>query len=442
MTELEIGAWLFVITFVVLFSGIPIAFGLTAVAIGFLAIFGDPGALQAVAKTFIGELSNFALLTLPMFVVLGAAIGMSRAGRDLYESLHRWLCRLPGGLVIANIFGCGLFSAMCGSSPATAAAIGKVGIPEMLKRGVPARLATGAIAAGGTLGILIPPSITFIIYGIVTHTSIARLFLAGVIPGLALILLFAVYAWFASRSGLKRAIAARQAPPPETYTLAEKLSGLLRTLPFLGIIVAVTVFMYGGFATPSEVAAIAAFLALVLVAVVYRSLRPKDLWAIMRDATRESSMILLIIAAAALYAYMMSYLYVTQSVADRMFGWQLSHWQLILVLNLFLLLAGFFMPAVSVILMSMPIMLPVLQQSEIDLVWFAVMLTINLEIGLIHPPLGLNLFVIRGVAPQVPLREVMWGSLPFVMIMLLFIVLLAIFPAIATWLPDLLMGPA
>ncbi|MBO9357033.1 TRAP transporter large permease subunit [Bordetella petrii] len=439
MTELQIGALLFVVTFAVLFSGIPIAFGLTAVSIAFLACFGEPGALEAVAKTFIGELSNFALLTLPMFVVLGAAIGMSRAGRDLYESLHRWLCRVPGGLVIANIVGCGLFSAMCGSSPATAAAIGKVGIPEMLKRGVPARLATGAIAAGGTLGILIPPSITFIVYGIVTHTSIARLFLAGVVPGLALVVVFAVYSWVASRAGLRRAGAG--ATMQETYTLAEKLSGLLRTLPFLAIIVAVTVFMYGGFATPSEVAAIAAFLALVLVAVVYRGLRLADLWAIMRDATRESSMILLIIAAAALYAYMMSYLYVTQSVADWMFGWQLSNWQLILVLNLFLLLAGFFMPAVSVILMSMPIMLPVLQQGQIDLVWFAVILTINLEIGLIHPPLGLNLFVIRGVAPDVPLREVMWGTLPFVVIMVLFIVLLTFFPGIATWLPDRLMGP-
>jgi C4-dicarboxylate transporter DctM subunit len=435
MSELQIGLLLFFITFAVLFSGVPIAFGLTAVAVSFLAIFGNAGALAAVPKTFIGELSSFALLTLPMFIVLGAAIGMSRAGKDIYESLHRWLHRVPGGLVIANIFACGLFSAMCGSSPATAAAIGKAGIPQMLARGVPARLATGAIAAGGSLGILIPPSITFIIYGIVTETSIGRLFLAGVVPGALLVLLFSLYSWMVSMR------AEDSTAQHEHFTLREKVSGLARTLPFLAIIIAVTVVMYGGFATPSEVAAIAAFLALILVTVIYRT-RVRDLWAIMRDATRESSMLLMIVAAAALYSYMMSYLYVTQSVAEWMFSWNLGLWQLILVLNLFLLMAGFFMPAVAIILMSMPFILPVLNQNHVDLVWFGVVLTINLEIGLIHPPVGLNLFVIRGIAPEVALRDVMWGVVPFVAIMMLFIVLLMVSPEIATWLPNHLMGPA
>ena len=435
MSELQIGMLLLVVTFAVLFSGIPIAFGLVGVAIGFLAAFGKAAGLSAVARTFFGELSSFALLTLPMFVVLGATIGLSRAGKDVYESLHRWLYRVPGGLVIANIFACGLFSAMCGSSPATAAAIGKVGIPEMLRRGVPPRLATGAIAAGGSLGILIPPSITFIIYGIATETSIGRLFLAGVVPGILLVLIFSIYAWVATvREPVKTVI-------QEHYTLKQKFSGLLRTIPFLGIIVAVTVFMYGGYATPSEVAALAALMALILVIVIYRTTTIAELWAIMRDATRESSMILMIVAAAALFSYMMSYLYITQSVADWMFSWSLQRWQLLLVLNLFLLLAGFFMPAVAVILMSMPFILPVLGPNDIDLVWFGVMLTINLEIGLIHPPVGLNLFVIRSIAPEVPLRDVMMGSLPFVVIMLLFIVLLTLFPEIATWLPNHVMGP-
>lgn len=435
MSELQIGMLLLVVTFAVLFSGIPIAFGLVGVAIGFLAAFGKAAGLSAVARTFIGELSSFALLTLPMFVVLGATIGLSRAGKDVYESLHRWLYRVPGGLVIANIFACGLFSAMCGSSPATAAAIGKVGIPEMLRRGVPPRLATGAIAAGGSLGILIPPSITFIIYGIATETSIGRLFLAGVVPGILLVLIFSIYAWVATvRAPVKTVI-------QEHYTLKQKFSGLLRTIPFLGIIVAVTVFMYGGYATPSEVAALAALMALILVIVIYRTTTIAELWAIMRDATRESSMILMIVAAAALFSYMMSYLYITQSVADWMFSWSLQRWQLLLVLNLFLLLAGFFMPAVAVILMSMPFILPVLGPNEIDLVWFGVMLTINLEIGLIHPPVGLNLFVIRSIAPEVPLRDVMMGSLPFVVIMLFFIVLLTLVPEIATWLPNHVMGP-
>jgi len=438
MSELQIGFVLFIVTFLVLFSGIPIGFGLVLISIVFLLVFGDAGALSSVSSIFIGELSSFALLTIPLFVLLGCTIGASRAGKDLYEALHRWLVRVPGGLVIANILGCGLFAAMCGSSPATAAAIGKIGIPEMIDRQVPPRLATGSIAAGGTLGILIPPSLTLIVYGIVTHTSIARLFLAGVVPGILLVVLFALYAWLSSVRFDRVRGAGRAAA--EHYTLGQKLRGSVRSLPFLAIIVAVTVFMYTGFATPSEVAAVAAFLALALVVFLYRTYRMRDVWPMMRDTVRESCMILMIVAGAAVYAYMMSYLYITQSLAEWVFGWGLSDWQLILLLNVFLLVAGFFLPPVSVILMSMPVILPVLTQSHIDLVWFSIVMTINLEIGLIHPPLGLNLFVIQGVAPQVALRDIMLGVLPFVAIMLAFIVVLAVFPGLATWLPDHLMG--
>lgn len=438
MTELQVGGLLFVVTFFVLFSGVPIAFGLVLISIGFLYFFGDEGGLSSIPNTFVGELSNFALLSIPLFVLLGATIGSSRAGKDLYDSLNRWLCKVPGGLVIANIMGCGLFAAMCGSSPATAAAIGKVGVPEMIKRNISPRLATGAVAAGGTLGILIPPSLTFIVYGIVTHTSIARLFLAGVIPGALLVLCFGLYAWGSSYKVFKT----HRLAFPEHYTLTEKMSGMLRILPFLAIIVAVTVVMYGGLATPSEVAAIAAFLALIMVVIVYKTYKVGELWVIMRDSIRESCMILMIVAGAAVYAYMMSYLYITQSLAEWMFSWNLSNWQLILTLNVFLLVAGFFLPAVSIILMSMPVILPVLVHSDIDLIWFAVMMTINLEIGLIHPPLGLNLFVIHGVAPDVAMRDIIWGAVPFVVIMLLFIGLLGWMPGLATWLPNYLMGPA
>ncbi|MBV2182143.1 MAG: TRAP transporter large permease [Castellaniella sp.] len=439
MSELQIGFVLFIATFLVLFSGIPIGFGLVLISIVFLVVFGDGGALAAVSNIFVGELSSFALLTIPLFVLLGCTIGASRAGKDLYESLHRWLVRVPGGLVIANITGCGLFAAMCGSSPATAAAIGKIGIPEMINRHVPPRLATGSIAAGGTLGILIPPSLTLIVYGIVTHTSIARLFLAGVVPGVVLVILFALYAWLSSVR-LDR-IRKDGKVVQESYSFGEKMRGSVKSLPFLAIIMAVTVFMYTGFATPSEVAAVAAFMALVLVMFLYRTYRLRDLWPMMRDTVRESCMILMIVAGAAVYAYMMSYLYITQSLAEWVFGWGLGYWQLILLLNVFLLVAGFFLPPVSVILMSMPIILPVLAQSNIDLVWFSIIMTINLEVGLIHPPLGLNLFVIQGVAPQVALRDIMLGVLPFVAIMLVFIGVLAVFPELVTWLPDRLMGP-
>ncbi len=445
MSEAQIGCLLLAVTLLVLFSGVPIAWGLTVVAVAFLLIFEGQKGVDTLALIMVDELASFALLTIPLFVLLGASIGATAAGRDIYESLYRLLYRVPGGLVIANIFACGLFSAICGSSPATAAAIGKVGVPEMLKRGVSRELATGSVCAGGTLGILIPPSVTMILYGIATETSIGRLFLSGVIPGILLVLLFAAYAWIASilesRKTAGLAAASGAAAVSEVhFTTAEKLHGLTKAGPFLGILIAVGFFMYGGFATPSEVAAIAAVLGLVLVLLIYRTWRPSELWRVYGDTIRESTMILMIIAAAAVYSYMLSRLYITQTAAEAMVALKMNRWVLMLSINVFLLIAGCFLPPVAIILMCMPILVPVLEANQFDLIWFAVIMTINLEVGLITPPVGLNLFVLRGVAPDIPIGTILKGSLPFVIIMLLFMVVLCLVPELATWLPDKVMG--
>jgi len=436
MTELQIGGVILAVTLLVLFSGLPIAWGLTLVAVGFLLLFEGPASLANVPILMMDELSSFALLTIPLFILLGAAIGASAAGKDIYESLHRWLDRVPGGLVIANILACGVFSAICGSSPATAAAIGKAGVPEMIKRGVSPAMATGSICAGGTLGILIPPSITMILYGLVTETSIGRLFLAGVVPGLLLVAMFSAYAWLTTLR------AQRAAPAVEVprYSFAQKMEGLGRVSPFIGIIVAIGYAMYGGLATPSEVAALSAVLALVMVVVIYRQWRLPDQWRIFRETVRESSMILMIIGAAAVFSYMLSLLYVTQSAAQWLVDLDMNRWVLLASINVFLLVAGCFLPPVAIILMVMPILTPVLEAAEFDLIWFAVILTINMEVGLITPPVGLNLYVLKGVAPEVPLPTVLKGSAPFVLLMLLAIVLLGIFPQIALWLPGQMMG--
>jgi C4-dicarboxylate transporter DctM subunit len=432
MSELQIGGLVLAVTLIVLFSGLPIAWGLTAVSVGFLLVFKGVDSLANVPILMMDELSSFALLTIPLFVLLGAAIGASAAGKDIYESLHRWLDRVPGGLVIANILACGVFSAICGSSPATAAAIGKAGVPEMIKRGVSPAMATGSICAGGTLGILIPPSITMILYGLVTETSIGRLFLAGVVPGLMLVLMFSAYAWFSTVR------AQRNAPTAEStgYSLQDKLEGLGRVAPFLGIVIAIGYAMYGGLATPSEVAALSAVLALALVAIIYRQWRLTDLWRIFRETVRESSMILMIIGAAAVFSYMMSLLYVTQSAAQWLVDLDMNRWLLLVAINVFLLLAGCFLPPVAVIVMVMPILTPVLEAAQFDLIWFAVILTINMEVGLITPPVGLNLYVLKGVAPDVPLPTVLKGSLPFVLLMFLAMALISAFPEIALWLPS------
>ena len=198
--------------------------------------------------------------------------------------------------------------------------------------------------------------------------------------------------------------------------------------------------MYGGFATPSEVAAVAAALALTLVVAIYRTWRPSELWAIYRDTIRESTMIMMIIAAAALFSYMMSLLYVTQTVAQTLVALEMNRWLLLFVIQALLLLAGCFLPPVAIILMLMPILQPVLEANGFDMIWFAALLTINLEVGLITPPVGLNLYVLRGVVPDVSLGTILRGSFPFVLIMLAFMVVLCFIPGLATWLPDLVMG--
>jgi tripartite ATP-independent transporter DctM subunit len=326
---------------------------------------------------------------------------------------------------------------MSGSSPATCAAIGKMGIPEMRKRGYPDEVAAGSIAAGGTLGILIPPSVTMIVYGIATETSIGRLFLAGVFPGLMLVGLFMAWSLYSTwRSGNAQVLTAT------VYTWKEKFEILPRVIPFVIIIIGVLYAMYGGIATPSETAAVGALMCLLIAMIIYKLWSPVKLWEVLRDSTRESVMILFIIGAAGVFSYMLSSLFITQAIAEWIGTLDVNRWVLMFAVNIFLLIAGFFLPPVAVILMAAPILLPIIIAAEFDPIWFAVILTINMEIGLISPPVGLNLYVINGIAPDIKLKTILMGSLPYVGCMVVAILLLCVFPGIATWLPDAVMGPS
>ncbi len=438
MDPLVLGALVALVTVLVLFSGVSVAVGLLIVSAGFLLVFQGAASFELLPEIFFGKLDNFALLSIPMFIIMGAAISSTRAGADLYEALERWMTRIPGGLVVSNLGACALFSAMSGSSPATCAAIGKMGIPEMRKRGYPDGVAAGSIAAGGTLGILIPPSVTMIVYGIATETSIGRLFLAGVVPGLLLVALFMVWSIFSTwRQG-----GARVALGATRYSWAQKIEVLPRVVPFLLIIIGVLYALYGGVATPSETAAVGALLCVLAAVFIYKLFRFDALWAVLRDSTRESVMILFIIGAAGVFAFMLSSLFITQSIAEWIATLEVNRWVLMGAINVFLLVAGFFLPPVAVILMAAPILFPIILSAGFDPYWFAVILTINMEIGLITPPVGLNLYVINGIAPDIPLKTILTGSMPFVVCMVLAIVILSVFPGAVTWLPDLLMGPA
>jgi tripartite ATP-independent transporter DctM subunit len=434
---MELGIVVAIVLIIVLLSGAPVAFSLGIVAVGFLIIFEGPGSLEVVAETLFGGLNEFALLSIPMFILMGAAIASSRAGSDLYEALERWFYRVPGGLLISNLGACSIFAALSGSSPATCAAIGKMGVPEMQKRGYPNGLATGAIAAGGTLGILIPPSITMIVYGIATETSIGRLFIAGLLPGLMFTALFMAWSlYYAGRKGFRFKIG------DTIYSWRQKIEILPKILPFLIIIAMILWALYGGVATPSEAAGVGALFCILLVVVIYKMWQPKELWEIVRVAMRESVMIMMIIGTAALFSYMMSSLYITQALAEWIATLEVNPWLLLLYVNIFLLVAGLFLPPVAVILMTAPTLVPIIEQAGFDPIWFGVVLTINMEIGLITPPVGLNLYVINGIVPDVKLPTILWGALPFMLCMVVGIILLVLFPGIATWLPDYLMGTA
>ena len=424
--------------------GTPIAFALGGVSLIALVASRGVSELTYFGETFYDRIAEFGFVAIPMFILMGAAVASSPTGRDLYRSLDLWLGKLPGGLAISNIGACTIFSALSGSSPATCAAIGKMGIPEMRSRGYPDGVAAGCIAAGGTLGILIPPSVTMIIYGISTETSIGRLFIAGVVPGFMLAGLFMIWTLIACKlaGGYQNPMAINTEAIKQTMrqNVDANLKALVRVLPFLVVVVGILFALYGGVATPSEAAGVGAFLCLALAIIIYRMWQAKPLKLIMRDSLRESVMIMLIIAAAEVFAYALSSLFITQTVAGAISELEVNRWVLMGIINLFLLVAGFFLPPVAVIVMTAPILLPIILAANFDPYWFAVILTINLEIGLITPPVGLNLFIIKSIAPDISLRNVLMGSLPYALCMVLGILLLCLFPGIALWLPNLIMG--
>ncbi|WP_374624325.1 TRAP transporter large permease [Pandoraea sp.] len=447
MSELGIGLLYGGATLVAMFSGMPIAFALGAVAVAFMFGFMPASSLDTVTQNVYEEMASITLLSIPLFILKGAAIGKSRAGQDLYLALHAWMRRIPGGLGIANVFACALFAAMAGSSPATCSAIGSAGIPEMRQRGYSPGFAAGLIAAGGTLGILLPPSITMILYAVAAEQSLGRLFLAGIMPALLLVGLFSCYAAWRYRleyGRAQRALVRDGTPSPfpnePPATLREKLALLPRVLPFVTLLIGVMAALYGGYATPSETAGLGGLLALALIAVIYRMWNPRQLAPILSGTLRESTMLMFIIGMSLLYSYVMSYLHISQSAAQWIVGLHLSRWVLLTAILLMVVVLGFFLPPVSIILMTAPIILPPLRAAGFDLVWFGVVMTIVMELGLIHPPVGLNIFVIKNTAPDIALRDIVWGVMPFVALMVLAVVLICALPGLSLWLPNQLMG--
>ncbi|MQA04675.1 MAG: TRAP transporter large permease subunit [Streptosporangiales bacterium] len=436
---------------VLLVLGVPVAFALGLTAVISIALFLTGDEFGYLADLTFESLNSFSLLAIPLFVLMGAIFGQSKASRDLLEAAHAWIGRVRGGLGISSVLSCAAFAALTGSSPATSAAIGRIAIPEMVRRGYPNGVATGAIVAGGTLGILIPPSVTLILYGVATETSVGRLFLAGVGPGLLVTALFCV--WIVVALGLSRGRTTPAAATPtgsagelpavtevEAYAWRRRFGLLTKTLPFILLIAGVLFVLYAGVATPSEAAAMGCLFAVVLVAVIYRSVTVRSLLQAALETTRTSTMILMIVAFSAVLGQVLSFLGIPQELAAVVADLEVNKWVIFLAMNLLFLVLGLFIPPVAIILITMPVLFPIITELGFDPVWFGVVMTLNMEMGLITPPVGLNLYVVQGIAPEIPARDVLTGALPYVAVLAVGIVLLVVFPDIVTWLPNQIHG--
>ena len=428
------GLIIFAVFIALMVAGVPIGIALMlggAVGIGL----GGLGWL-AIPNNFYSGIAKYPLLALPMFVLVGAIFDRSGVAKRLVDFAIAIVGRGPGMLPLVAIAVAMFLGGISGSGPANAAAVGGVMLAAMARAGYPPAYSASVIGAAAATDILIPPSITFILYGIATETSIGRLFLAGIVPGILLTALFMAWTIYKiGRSGF------RAYPPEFRYSWREKLEVLPKVAPFLFIVAAVMYVLYGGVATPSEAAGVGAALCVLLAVLLYRMWDPRAWWEILRATTRESVMIMMIIAASVLFGYMLTSLYLTQTLAQAIADANLNRWVLMALINLFLLVCGCFIPPAGIILMTAPILLPIVTAAGFDPVWFGVIVTINMEIGLITPPVGLNLFVVNSIVPDVPTKTVLLGSLPYVLCMVLAIAILCLFPGIATWLPDLLMGP-
>jgi C4-dicarboxylate transporter DctM subunit len=424
----------FLLMLALMMVGLPVAVSLFLTAMLGAGVYLGAPTLMIFGGQMWGALNDFVLTAIPLFILLGELLVRSGVADGMYRSLSDWLRRLPGGLLHSNVASCTLFAAVSGSSVATAATMGTVAAPLLRERGYDERITLGSIAAGATIGILIPPSINMIIYGSMSNTSIGQLFVAGIVPGLLMAAMFMAYILVVAI--LNPGIAGRPIP---SSPLSQKLRNLLDILPPMAIFLLVMGSIYLGWATPSESAALGVIGALA-VTIVKRRFSMAMLHAALLSTVRITAMILLIVVAAKFLNFVIGILGIPQVLARTISDFGASHLQLILILVLFYLVLGCFLETLSMMIATIPIVVPVILQFGIDPVWFGVFLVVMMEVALITPPLGMNLYIVQGVRGTGSIIDVMIGSLPFVAIMLALVALLVAFPGIALWLPEQMFG--
>ncbi|WP_284379631.1 TRAP transporter large permease [Amylibacter marinus] len=431
MSDPFIALTLLVVLIALLASGLWVAISLSLVGLVGLVAFSNAPAGLIVATTFWGHSHSWALTALPLFILMGEILLRSRMSDDMFTGLAPWLGRAPGRLLHVNIFGCAVFAAVSGSSAATAATIGRMSVPELTKRGYPESLILGTLAGSATLGLLIPPSIILIVYGVATEQSIARLFVAGVLPGIMLIGLFAGYvavrAWL--NPNLIPAI-------EQKFSFKEKLMASRRLLPVALLIGGVIGSIYGGLASPTDAAALGVVLATIL-AWASGSFSWALFGAAVMSATRTSCMIALILLGAAFLSISMGFTGLPRNLAAWISDMNLSVPALLVALTIFFIVLGCFLDGISVIVLTTSIIMPMVSAVGIDPLWFGIYLVIVVEMSQITPPVGFNLFVIQGLT-GIDILRIAKAAFPFFLLLLLGVVLICAFPQIVTYLPNLM----
>ena len=420
------GFSLFIIFLLVI--GMPVAFTLSVAGILGIIQFVDVSFLSQVPVIAYKTLDSYVLTSVPLYILMSQIMLTGRVGSGLFELGSKWMGHLPGGLGIATIFACAIFAAISGSSVATAVTIGAMAIPEMLKRGYDRKLVVGSVAAGGTLGILIPPSIPMILYGTITDESVGKLFMSGVVPGALQTVLFICYIVFASWDK----------PREPRSSHAEKMKSLRENIWGLFLPVIIIGGIYTGIFTPTEAAAVGTVYALAITFFVYRSVTIQDMPAILRATIKTSCMIFSIMIGAMLFGYILTILQVPQALMRLVTEGDLNRWIVMLGINIMLLILGCVLETVSIILIILPMLYPIIKALGFDPIWFNVVLLINMELALITPPVGMNLFVIKGISEDSSIQDIIAGAAPFAAIMVFEILLLCFVPEIATWLPSVL----
>jgi len=413
--------------------GCPIFVSLgTASALG-IFILGGYDALARIPAIMFTHLDGFVLLAVPLFLLMGQILFFSGIGADLYNAGNKWLSNVKGGLAMASTIACAVFGAMCGVSLAASASIGSFAIPEMLKQGYHPRFAAGTVAAAGALAMLIPPSLLFILYGAIADVSVGKLFVGGILPGITLAFMMCIYEWWA----VKRNPAMAQGAC-EKITWQEKFSSLKRLWPALILIFLVLGTIYLGVCTPTEAGAIGSVGAILIAVFIYRSLNWERLRLVFNYTTRTTSAVMVIFACGVLFSVLLTMLKLPDMLAEYTINSGLPGWQVFILLNLVLMVIGMFVDGGTAVVVTTPIVLPTIVSMGYDPLWWGIILVVNLEMAVITPPVGLNLYAIKSIAQDISMHDIIRGSLPFVVVELIALVLFFIFKDLVTWLPSLM----